>query len=204
MSKIISRHHPSAFTCSGHTRAEWLHSVRAERCRKLDPSWPSVLACVRLRRTWWCEELQAETRCHAWLGYGYTDSETVRKIAALELTFMSLGWHLPNCTEDRLMQDWKTIVLDRDADKIMSRSIKQLKIQAWCYVWTSDPVSTEMSTAHQCSCLLGLETSSANTTWCDDRKSDTSTFIGRLPNSYVVELFFIIIIFYASVCFVFC
>lgn len=171
-------------------------------CRKLDPSRPSVLACVRLRRTWWCAELQAETRCHAWLGYGYTESETVRKIAALMLIFMSIGWHLPNCTETS-SPTWsvscrKTIVLDRDADKIISRSIKQFQIQAWCYIWTSDPVSTEMSTAHQFSCLLVWKPAAQHEVvrWQEARHVDVHRTSAELVCS---RGYLIIIFFYASV-----
>lgn len=96
--------------------------------------------------------------CLAWLRLhgqrnGAENSSACVDIYELRVTFAELHRDVVS-NLDRLMQDWKTIVLDRGADKIMSRSIKQLKIQAWCYVWTSDPVSTEMSTAHQFSCLL--------------------------------------------------
>lgn len=74
------------------------------------------------------------TPCLAWLRFhgqrnGAENSSARVDIYELRVTFAELHRDVVS-NLDRLMQDWKTIVLDREADKIMSRSIKQLKIQA--------------------------------------------------------------------------
>lgn len=155
--------------------------VRAVCRMGLQPSRPSVLAGVRLTRTRWSGELPAETRCHAWLGYGYTGSETVREIAALTLIFMSLGRHLPKCTEtivsnwDRYMQEDDCFGSRRRPNYILLTT-KQLK--------SRHDVTSGRATQFPLKCQLhtslpsGLETSSA-TRGGEMTGGQTR---GRLPN----------------------
>lgn len=119
------------------------------------------------RRTWWCEELQAEnqaeTRCHARVGErnGAENSSAYVDIYELRVMFAELRRDVVS-NLDRLSAGRRLFWIEMQT-KLYPAHNQTIKIQPWCYVWTSFqyPVSRGLSSCRPAFPPSSLETSRA-------------------------------------------